>query len=288
MKAQIDLVTLFYHVDIFCQKLNETFDKKPLLTQAKRRKRSSKMTLSELLTVFIYFHYSGYTCFKWYYYHFLVPNKSYFSRLLSYSRLVELQPTLTHHLQLFARIHGGNSTGISFVDSTPLEVANTRREYSHKVFKGLASKGKTSVGWFFGFKLHYTINQVGEIINFTITSGNVSDANENVLDRITQRIHGKLFGDKGYVGRIKQMMKKGIRLIHRPRKNMKDVKILEQEDAILLKKRGLIESVNNVLKNMLQLEHSRHRSPANFVAHICSTIAAYALYQNKPRIGIYA
>ena len=92
-------------------------------------------------------------------------------------------------------------TGVSFIDSFSLNVCHNRRIYSHKVFKGIAQRGKTSVGWFYGFKLHIIINHGGEIISFYITSGNVADNNEKVLKKLTQKLFGKLYGDKGYIVR---------------------------------------------------------------------------------------
>lgn len=187
-------------------------------------------------------------------------------------------------LQLQAR--SNKCTGISFIDSFSLEVCHQRRIHSHKVFKNIAQRGKTSVGWFYGFKLHIIINHIGEIIAFYITPGNVSDNNETVLTKLTEKLFGKLCGDTGYIVNAKTFEKlylKAVHLITKLRKNMKN-KLMLLEDKIGLKKRGVIESVGAILKEDLSLEHSRHRSIFGFISHIISTLVAYAFRDKKPQI----
>src|SRR5690606_5632092 len=138
-------------------------------------------------------------------------------------------------------------TGISIVDSTSLEVCNLRRIYRHKTFKNLAERGKTSVKWFFGFKLHMIINHFGEIVSFFITPGNVFDGNKEVLEKLTPDLFGKLIADKGYLGRFKDLYTKGITLIHGIRSNMKN-QLVSLFDKFLLRQRGIIETVFGILK----------------------------------------
>ena len=83
------------------------------------------------------------------------------------------------------------------MDSTTLKVCRNQRIHNHKVFKGLAERGKSSMGWFYGFKLHLIINDKGEILAFQLTPGNVADV--SMVDMLSQEIIGKMFGDKGYI-----------------------------------------------------------------------------------------
>jgi hemin uptake protein HemP len=92
----------------------------------------------------------------------------------------------------------GEPTGVYFADSTKLAVCPNRRIHRHKVFEGLAARGKTSMGWFYGLKLHFVINHKGQIVALKITRGNRADS--TVLDEMTKHLAGKLYADKGYIG----------------------------------------------------------------------------------------
>lgn len=180
----------------------------------------------------------------------------------------------------------GKTTGISFIDSTTLDVCHNRRIDSHKVFDGIAERGKSSTGWFYGFKLHITTNEYGEILSFYITPGNVDDRNIDLIEKLTKNLFGKLFGDKGYLSQpvFTRLYEKGITLITKVRKNMKN-KLMNIEDKLLLRKRAIIESVNDFLKNICQIEHTRHRSFINFLVNVVSGVAAYSFFQKKPSIN---
>jgi hypothetical protein len=251
------------------------------------------MNPSEIMTIAIYFHFSGYKTFKDYYEKFvLVYLKSEFPNLVSYNRFLELRKNIAMPLAIFAQLQAQlvKCTGVSFIDSFCLKVSHQRRIHSHKVFKGIAQRGKTSVGWFYGFKLHIIINHVGEIISFYITPGNISDNNEKVLDKLTRKLFGKLYGDKGYIVRpeiFEKLYLKGVYLITKLRKNMKN-KLISLEDKIGLKKRGAIESVGAILKEDLSLEHSRHRSVFGFMTHVIATLVAYSFRDKKPQIATTA
>src|SRR5690606_1381174 len=106
----------------------------------------------------------------------------------------------------------GAVTGISFVDATSIRVCHNKRIKRNRVFSGLARRGKTTAGWFYGFKLHLIVNDRGEILSFLLTPGNVSDI--SVLEKLTQGLLGKLFGDKGYISAkiAKQLFKQGLHL----------------------------------------------------------------------------
>jgi Transposase DDE domain len=184
-------------------------------------------------------------------------------------------------------------TGISFIDSTSLEVCHPNRFHSHKVFKDLAGWGKSSVCWYFGFKLHLIINDRGEILSFALTPGNtdvgVASRNENrkPVPEMAESLIGKLFGDKGYISQalFEQLQATGLELITRRRKNMKNG-LIKLIDKILLRKRAIIESVNDQLKNICQIEHSRHRSRFNFLVNLISGLIAYSYHPKKPCLDL--
>ena len=190
-----------------------------------------------------------------------------FPLVVSYNRFVELEKEVAVPLALFIKkVLLGKCTGISFVDSTPLRVCRNQRIHVHKVFKGIAQRGKCSMGWFFGFKLHLICNEKGELLNFMITPGDVDDR---------KPLEYKAFIDFIY----------GIQLITKLKSNMKGA-LMSVSDRLLLRKRAIIETVNDELKNIAQVEHSRHRSFDNFIVNILGAIAAYCMFPKKTCINV--
>lgn len=283
------LVKILYHVDEFCKLFEETLKENVIMGQKKQRISTiSTLSLSEIVTICVFYHYSGYKNFKTYYKNYVLINmKSDFTKTISYNRFVELQKNAVLPLILFLKIYcKAVQTGISFIDSFSLKICNNRRIHSHKVFKNIAQRGQTSMGCFYGFKVHFIINHLGEIINFYITPGNIADNNTNLLEKLTHNVCGKLFGDKGYIVN-KQLFKKlydrGLQIVTKIRKNMKNT-LMDAQDKLILKKRGTIESVIGILKESFNIEHSRHRSPSNFLANTLSALAAYVFKPEKPSI----
>ena len=179
----------------------------------------------------------------------------------------------------------GESTGISFIDSTPIRVCKNKRIKRNKVFNGLAQVGKSTMGYFFGFKLHIVINDKGELLNFVITPGNTDDREPLKNASFIKALKGKLYADKGYIDKklTKLLFLDGLHLITSIRNNMKNV-LMELKDKILLRKRSVIETVNDELKNICQVEHSRHRSFSNFLTNLLSGLIAYSFFPKKPAI----
>ena len=207
---------------------------------------------------------------------------------MSYNRFVELQKTVLLSLTVFIKeVLPGTCTGIAYVDSTPLRVCKHQRILIHKTFKGIAQRGKCPMGWLFGFKLHLIINDKGEILNFMFTPGNVDDREPLYSESFIENVKGKLCGDKGYIGKqlSESLFMNGIQLVTKVKNNMRN-SLLSVADKIMLRKRALVESVNDELKNIAQIEHSRHRSFANFITNALSAIAAYCFFPKKPSISL--
>jgi len=283
------LTTIFCDIDDFCKQYKKLIASKRLeKTIENKGGRPRNLSLSEILTICVYFHFSGYHTFKRYYKDYVCNVlKDSFGCLVSYNRFVELMHEAAEPMFFFAATRNSkNLRGIAFIDSTKLSVCSNLRIYSHKVFKGIAARGKTSTGWFYGFKLHIVINHAGEILSFWITPGNVDDKNPKVIERVTKNFWGLLFGDRGYISRplFEKLFKRGIKLITKIKKNMKN-KLMDVYEKLLLKKRNIIESTNNILKNTLVADHTRHRCVLNFCTNIFSAIAGYSYHQNKPAIN---
>lgn len=279
----MDYITeLFCILDDFCKKFNEELEKVLILTNEYKVKKTG-LSQSEMMTIVIMFHQSGFRFFKYFYCHMLQMFwKSAFPKLPSYNRFVEIMPQCLQALSCFFHQIKGQDTGMSIIDSTKLVVCHNLRINKHQVFKGLASRGKSSTGWFYGFKLHLVINQLGEIINFKLTSGNIHDV--TILEPLTEGLKGILLADRGYISKAKAkfLASKGLKILTTPRKNMKKPPQYTEQEKGLLSKRGLIETVNDQLKNIHQIEHSRHRSVNNFMVNLMAAIVAYCLKPNKP------
>ncbi len=242
-----------------------------------------------MMTIYIGFHLSSHTNFKRYYVDFLAVHYSHlFPNLVSYERFNQSQNRLFMPILLYFKSKGlGQCTGISFVDSTSLEVCNIKREKQHKVFKGIAQKSKSTMGWFFGFKLHLIIKEKGEILSFCFSRSNVDDRDQSVMNIMTKEVFGKLFGDRGYIDQklAEYLWNDWVELIYKRRKNMKEMN-LSDTDKILLRKRSVIESVNDELKNICSLQHTRHRFLQGFLNNAISALAAYQTFEKKTSIKI--
>ena len=281
----MSLLELFCHVDDFWQQFRPGWEQGMLQSGFRRRRRMGQLSVSEVMTIMIHFHQSHYRHFKAYYTGYVQEHlRSEFPRLVSYERFVGLMPGALVPLCAYLVNCYGPGTGVSFIDSTPIAVCHNRRIASHRVFAGLARRGKTSMGWFFGFKLHLVVNERGELLACRLTPGNVDD--RTPVPQLTQRLLGRLFGDRGYIsGKLaSRLLARGLRLITRLKRNMKPFP-LSLEDRLLLRKRAIIESVNDQLKNISQIEHTRHRSPANFLVNLVSGLIAYCHQPKKPSLS---
>ena len=246
------IISVFYEIDNFCKEFIPYMEQQCIQTGDKPvpLELPSRLTLSEAMTICAVFHLSGYRTFKWFYQKLVLTNyKKFFPNIVSYNRFVELMPYTAFPMVFFAYSRSGKCTGTSFVDSTTIDVCDNHRIQQHKVFKNIAQRGKSSTGWFYGFKLHISINDCGEILNFCFTCGNKDDRNPEVMGHLTKNIFGKLFADKGYISKklAGQLQKNGIQLVTKQKKNSKTKSLMELSDKILLRKRAVIESVNDLM-----------------------------------------
>ena len=280
------LIEIFVTVDDFCHALDQWLVEHPDSEFIKPRFEGI-MHLSEILTIIIFYHYSGYKCFQYYYEQQVqLELLTYFPRQVSYKRFLQLISKAVPHLYVFAKWQTlqAQPTNIYFIDSKKLPVCHNRRIHNHKVFQGLAERGRTSTGWFYGLKVHVVINNLGQIMNFQFTSGNVADANAEVLQHVLLKLQGNCYGDKGYLSKIfGELYQQGLKLITKIRKNMKN-KLMPLEEKYQLFKRGVIESVFDILMTVFDLEHTRHRSPQNAMAHMLGALAAYSFMDQKPAV----
>jgi len=281
------LTELFCFVDDFCKTFEAEWKKSLVAQGLQKRQRSTSLSLSEMMTFIILFHQLRYRQFKMFYlWHISKFLRSEFPNAPSYQRCLELLPRCIVGLTALFDQLKGQCTGISIIDSTPIAVCDNHRIHSHKVFSGMAARGKSSTGWFFGFKLHAIINHHGELLNVSLTAGNKDDR-KSVL-HLSRGIQGKLLADRGYISKTLEasLLERGIKFLVKRRRNMKSMPY-SAFDKVLLRKRSLIETVFDELKHLCQIEHTRHRSPANFLVNLMGGLIAYCLMPNKPKIRLY-
>jgi hypothetical protein len=278
------ITEIFVLADEFCIGFNETVHKHTL---GNKPKKKPKMSQSEVITIMVLFHYGAFKNMKHFYEYFVKQHLTReFPQTVSYNRFVELMQSAALPMTLFLKTCClGACTGISFVDSTPIRVCKNKRIPRHKVFDGIAKRGKSTMGYFFGFKLHYVINDKGEILSFVITPGNIDDREPLKDKAFIEKLRGKLYADKGYISEklTEILFVDGLHLITQIRNNMKNV-LMEMKDKILLRKRSVIETINDELKNMCSIEHSRHRSFENFLTNLIAGLIAYCFFPKKPAI----
>ncbi len=279
------IVGIFVEVDDFCKDFLTQWEQYLISdnNQSPKRGPECSLTESEIMTIIIIYHRSNFKHFKNFYSEMIAGIlKKYFPKLPSYNRFLELEATVIVPMVAFLQSKMGRKTGIYYIDSTPLPVCNILRSRRHKVFKGLAAKGKSSTGWFFGFKLHIVFNNLNEIMAIKLTSGNVHDT-VPVLE-LTKNLFGKLFGDKGYLGKnlMQLLLKRGLHLMTRVRKNMKTIP-MNSADKILLNARNMVETIIGNIKEFSGLNIPKHRSITNAFINICASVISHQLNPIKPK-----
>ncbi len=261
------ITTVFVLVDDFCKIYAEYIKKRAIESKPKvcrKPTRVPEITESEIITIMLLYQRVGGRDFKSFYnYHLKESFKSAFPKLPTYERFIELRKRVLPIMETLMYCILKKNSDELYIDSTPIRVCNNKRIHSHKVFKGLAARGKSTIGWFFGFKLHICIDSEGNLVSVTLTRGNCDD--RVPVEELLKGFQGLVCGDKGYLSQelFEKLLKKGIKLIT----GIKN-KFMILKEKMVLRKRSLVESVFSCLKRNFELEHSRHRSVIGFLLHI--------------------
>jgi hypothetical protein len=282
----MSLTRLFCDTDDFCQWFTAEWEKTQIEEGSKKRRRKRSLSHSEIMTIIVFYHQSGYKTFKWFYERYVCKRMNQeFPTLVSYNRFIELLPDVLIPLTFFMQSRCGQGKGIAFIDATSLRVCENIRIPRHKTFKEEAERGKSSTGWFYGFKLHLLVDDCGEILSFRITRGHVDD--RTPVPAMLKNFVGKVFGDRGYISKklAELLACDDVELITTLKKNMKP-RVLAAFDKLLLRKRSIIETINDQLKNIFDLEHSRHRSLTNYMTAVVAGLVAYSYQDKKPSLNL--
>ncbi len=281
------LVEVFCFIDDFCQEVEHYFATHPLPAGLQPRRvvgRKATLSVSEVLTILTLYHLSGFKCFAYFYERLVLRElKSYFPGACSYPQFLLLSRQACFHAFLLAHFRCRLSvrTGHYYIDSKKLPVCHNLRIHSHKVFSGIAARGKSATGWFYGLKLHLVTNQYGQLVHFLLTPANVADNNQQVLEYLLKGLQGKCYGDKGYLSSLlEQLLEQGLHLVTKLRKNMKNM-LLSFSDKTNLMKRGCIEAVHDILMSVCDIDHSRHCNPVNALVQMLSGLTAYSFLDLK-------
>ncbi|MDR3141172.1 MAG: IS982 family transposase [Tannerellaceae bacterium] len=273
--------------DDFCREFSKEIKKRQMPPNDDKRHRNRSFTMSdaEIITIVICFHCGSFRNLKSFYLFYIGKHlQSEFPNLLSYNRFVEPERKVMIPFALFLKlICFGECTGITFIDSTKMAVCKNKRIKRNRVFKDMATTGKSTTGWFYGFKLHLVVNDKGEPLSFCITPASVDDRQWSVIQPLCKKLSGKLYGDKGYIpaSLCELLFEDGLHLVTGIKSNMKN-RLMTIRDKILLRKRSVIETINDELKNICEIEHSRRRSPVNFLINLFAGLAAYSFFEKNP------
>jgi DDE family transposase len=282
----MEIIALCCDLDDCCLQFEPLWQQHLVSEGSRRRWREPRMCLSEVRTILVSFPQSGSRTFKDYFLRYVTPHLHWaFPQVVSYPRFVELIPQTWVPLCAYFQTCKGRSEGVAFIDSTLLCVCHPNRSGRHKVFAGLARWGRNSLGWGYGFKLPRLLNDVGELLACRLTVANVED--RVPVPTLVAKVQGQVFGDRGSIlqALFETLFAHGVQLIPKLRKDMKN-KLLALMDKLLLRKRSLIETVNDPLKNISQIAHSRHRRVTNFFVNLVAGLIAYTYQPKKPSLHI--
>ena len=281
------ITEIFSLADDFCKEYSAEIDsdkKIPTSEGKKTRNRKHEMSESEIITILMLYHFGTFKNFKSFYLFYVGQHlRSEFPKQLSYSRFISIEHKVFVPMMLFLNIVCfGECTGISFVDSTKISVCHNKRIFNHRTFDGFAKRGKSTMGWFYGFKLHFICNEKGEILSFYLSPGNTDDRDARIFEVLKRKLFGKLYADKGYVSQrlFGMLFNQGIHIVTGLKSNMKN-RLMPLFDKIMLRKRSVIETINDELKNICDIEHSRHRSIHNFLMNLIAALGAYCFFFDK-------
>ena len=281
------LIKIFCDSDDFFQKYEQFIAHKTIDNKKPNAHRKPALAVSEIMTILIVYHLTGMKCFQYYYTDVVQKHfRSYFPGLVSYTRFIELIPRCVLPLWLFVNTNRtGQATGFYYADSKKMPVCDNLRINGNKVFKGVAGRSKSSTGWFYGLKLFLVINQYGQVMRCIFSPANIADNSIDMMRKMFNKLHGFIFADKGFISKkaFDEFYQKGLKIVTTVKRNMKN-KLMIMAERLALKKRGVIESVNDLLMTICDIDHTRHRSPINAISHALSGVIAYTYLDKLPSI----
>lgn len=248
------------------------------------------LSTTELVSLALFFQFTGHRSWRDFYKYIKTHYRQDFPDLPSYRNFVAAMNALSPYavilLQAFCALFRQTTpaTAAKFADSTNLPVCSIKREFSHQVMKLFATKSKTTMGWFYGLRLHVLCNELMQILECRITTATVGE--RAALESMWNYIFGLIVADAGYLGQEFQTRARslGKQLLTGARANMK--KLLTKKQHELLQLRQVIETIFSVLKTRLGLGSTLPRSPLGHFARYVWCLAAYQLKQYFTAVAV--
>ena len=276
------VINLFCIIDDICKQIIPFKDKS-------NGGRPNNLTISELITISILFLNSNCDAFSKFY--FFANLQDYFN-LNSYPRLLHnLKSTLIWQLVILTLICHKNRKlcdRIKLIDSMPIRVCKNKRIFTYKT-SDLADRGKSSIGWFYGFKVHLVVDRNGRLLNFKITGGNISDQNQVLLRQLTKHLKGLLIGDAGYQSKemFSEFKERGLYFLTGLKQSRKNLNMPVFQGYHLLKKlRQKLETINGQIKFRQSMESSLPRSDNHYFWRYVSAILSFCILSQFMGFGI--
>ena len=277
------LITLYCIVDDFINKILETsVGKKNLALYYGRRGPRRRMSIADVVTLNLVRIFDRTGDLKTFHKNAQVYYATYFPNLTNYENFLKATNRSIGFIMAFVQyqlyLNRMNCTeDVFYVDSTPITVCENRYIPSHRVTKGFASRGKSTKGWFFGFKLQGICTADGTLVKLSFRPGREHDSRAFV--DITEGLEGTFVTDAGYLlkeSELKKMFDSGRKPCTATRKNMK--RMLTEEQFLLLSKRNRIENVWSVMKLNYNLIYHRARSVKGMFRHFFYSISAFLFH----------
>jgi hypothetical protein len=248
--------------------------------------RHRNLKIAEAITISLYRYTLPHTTFKHFYAFMRNYHGAEFPNLPHYSNMLLLQK----HLFPFVSRMSGILIGINrsafknkkvrlmFIDGSDLPVCTNKRIFTHKVAKEAAARGKSSKGWFYGFRIHILCDDGGNLLGVKITPGNV-DERTQVKKLVGDITDTTLVGDTGYLKKTlgEELYKSNnVWFLTGVKKVMK--KLMTKENHTLLKARQLVETVIGSLKFRGGMPNSLPRSIKGYQVHFVMTLLAFTIF----------
>lgn len=273
------LYHIFDQIDNLLKTMSASLRRKLLSDLRPAGGRPSGLSLQAILAFGIFRYATGVKDVKHYHRKLLSSYSNELGRIPNYGNFNTLvnqaTPYVIFLLQWIFYVNKSRQDGFYFMDSTPLKVCENKRIFDHKVCEDLAQRGKSSMGWFFGFKLHVVCDSLGRLVSLLITPGNTDD--RKFVLKLLRGLKGLCIADAGYVSKklMQELYEQGLLLLTDVRKSMK--RLMSETQHALLKQRQRIEGVFSCLKHRLKAEASIARSPLGYLSRCLYACLTFAL-----------
>jgi len=282
------LYHIFDRIDDLLKAMSISLRRKLLADLKPKGGRPSGLSLPAILTLGIFRFATGVKDVKHYHRKLVSSYSQELGRIPNYGNFNALMNQATPYviflLEWICYSNKSTSNGAYFLDATSLKVCENKRIFDHKVCEDIAQRGKSSMGWFFGFKLHVVCDSLGRLVSLLITPGNTDD--RKFVLKLLKGLKGLCVADAGYVSKklMHELYEQGLLLLTDVRNSMK--RLMSEAQHAVLKLRQRIEGIFSCLKHRLKAEASIARSPLGYVSRCLYACLTFALSKELETIAL--